>query len=633
MNQTSDQQTGSKAAKPDQIAAWNRLLFEAFVQTAKVCGNAGRFEEVLQWAAVASWFASRKGWFGALSSWELEAELLRAARSLATPLRSRIASSRPRWLHVFTEAYGTLGHTNLCRRWIQYDEKTTHDVILIDQRGGSAENISAAAVKTGGECIVLDVMKPLLERATELRAYAWKNSDAVILHIHPEDVIAMTAFGIAGGPPVLLVNHADHAFWLGCSVADLVLDIRTSGQLWTKQARGVNRTAILPLPLVKKHDEIPCDLHQKRAFRKELGIPEDATLLLTVGSGHKYKPMRGLDFVETALAILRDVPNAFLIAVGPRDEGVWRAARQKTGGRLLALGPQPDSTVFCNAADLYLEGFPAGSLTALLEAGEAGLACVRAPRACIPPVSSDSFGIDGLDQPEDINAYIQVAVGLARDEKARTELGWKLQQAIHSQHCGPGWLSHLDAIKKLIPKSHSIYKEFRPAPVDNHRRDWSIESIHAIGPVPTRGTVAAEVYIESWRRTVVKPQIEPELWAQLKACQTPRGQGSGYMAGCLEKISLWRLNRKIRRQGTRIRLITNARLALASGQRSLARELVYSCLLQCWSSAFDVAWIKVFIKSHLSKYWLVRIKGSDPLNLRQKCAGNSSKLPGYSAKS
>jgi len=633
MNQTSDEQTGFKAAKPDQIAVWNRLLFEAFVQKTKVCGDAGRFEEVLQWASVASWFASRKGWFGELSSWELEAELLRAAQSLSTPLRSRSASSRPRWLHVFTEAYGTLGHTNLCRRWIQYDEKIIHDVILIDQRGGSAENIAAAASKTGGECIVLDVMKPLLERSMELRAYAWKSSDVVILHIHPEDVIATTAFGIAGGPPVLFVNHADHAFWLGCSVADLVLDIRTSGQLWTKQARGVNRTAILPLPLVKRHDEIPTELHRKRAFRKELGIPEDATLLLTVGSGHKYKPMRGLDFVETALAILRDAPNTFLIAVGPRDEGVWRAARQKTEGRFLALGPQPDSTVFCNVADLYLEGFPAGSLTALLEAGEAGLACVRAPRACIPPVSSDSFGIDGLDQPEDINAYVRIVVGLAQDEKARTELGRKLQQAIHSQHSGPGWLSHLDAIKKLIPESHSVYKDFKPAPVEQHRRDWLIESTHAIGSAPTRSTVAAEVFIESWRRTVGKPQIERELWDQLKTCQAPQGVGSGYMTGCLERILLWRLNRKIRRLGTRTRLIANAKLALASGKKNLARKLVYSCLLQYWSSALDIAWIKMFIKSHVSKQWLVRLKRSNPLNLRQKCAGNSSKLPGYPAKS
>src|SRR5207253_10705538 len=51
-----------------------------------------------------------------------------------------------------------------------------------------------------------------------------------------------------------------------------------------------------------------------------------------------------------------------------------------------------DSSIFCEAADVYLEGFPAGSLTALLEAGEAGLACVRAPAQVIPPFSSDGAG-------------------------------------------------------------------------------------------------------------------------------------------------------------------------------------------------------------------------------------------------
>ena len=327
-------------------------------------------------------------------------------------------------------------------------------------------------------------------------------------------------------------------------------------------------------------------------------------MLLTVGSAHKYDPMPDLDFVETALAILRKAPDVHLIAVGPRDKGVWRAAREKTGGRFMALGPQPDSTLFCRAADLYLEGFPSGSLTALLEAGEAGLPCVRAPRACIPPLSSDSAGLDGLDQPEDVNEYVQIAATLAQDVKARAELGQKLQQSIRLHHCGSGWLAHLRAVKKLIPESHSVHENFSPTPVEQHRRDWFIECLHANQTAPTRSTVAAGIFVEAWRRTGEKPQIEEALWARLKACQTHEEQVAGRWETFWERTSLWRLNRRIRRQGARSCLIADAGLALASGKQSLARKLTYSCLLQSPSSVGDLPWIKMFVKSHLSPQWL-----------------------------
>ena len=274
MKHNRHQRSGAKPASPAQIAAWNRTLFDALIQKAKTCGDFARFEEVLQWSSVASWFASRSGWFGELSSPRLEAELLRAARSLPTPMRTRSPGARSRWLHVLTEAYGTLGHTNLCRRWIQYDEEAGHDVILLDQKESAPPNLVEVTKKTGGECVVLDAMTPLMERAKALRAHAWQNADVVVLYTHPEDVIATTAFGVAGGPPVLLVNHADHNFWVGCSAADLVLDIRTSGHKWTRDSRGVDRAAILPLPLLKKPDqadEIQGDPHRKRMLRRELG--------------------------------------------------------------------------------------------------------------------------------------------------------------------------------------------------------------------------------------------------------------------------------------------------------------------------------------------------------------------------
>src|SRR5690349_8411682 len=123
----------SRFSRCEAIARWNRTLFESCIKRANACVGNGRPEEALQWCSTAGWFASRKGWFGELSSRGLETELLQVAESFPTPARSRRGGGRARWLHVLSEAYSTLGHSNLCRRWIEFDQNVTSDVMLLDQ--------------------------------------------------------------------------------------------------------------------------------------------------------------------------------------------------------------------------------------------------------------------------------------------------------------------------------------------------------------------------------------------------------------------------------------------------------------------------------------------------------------------
>jgi hypothetical protein len=589
---------GPKSApeKFEQLASWNKLLFNRFLHQAAECREQKRTEELMQWCSVAAWFASRKGWFGELSSSVLEAELLHAARSLPEPPRRTSSSNRPRWLHVLTEAYATLGHTNLCRRWIQYDPEVVHDVIITDQKIATPPNLAQAVKQTGGDCVVLDPGLSLLERARQLRSYAWQNSDVVVLHIHPEDVMATVAFGVPGGPPVLLVNHADHVFWVGCSIADLILDIRASGHAWTKEARGVERTEILPLPLAAGADseaDREAAREARARVRSQLGIREDEVMFLTVGNPRKYEPVGGLNFADTAVEILRRCKNARMIAVGPRDEGPWRAAKKATSGSFLAVGFQPDSTLFCKAADVYMEGFPAGSLTAVLEAGESGLACVRAPADVIPPFASDGAGMDVIPQPANCAEYVEQALALGQNKKSRTVHGQSLQQAIRACHCAEGWRARLGQIRSGMPRTHSVNPDFRSTPVARHRRDWLLEYLFRDNEALEPGALAEDVFVEAWRRTTGKAELDETLWNELSA------QGS-----LPERDSLFRLNARIRRQGIRSRLIARAGLALSAGKRDVARKLAYTCLWNTSSSIADLEWIKLLLKSHLNPKWL-----------------------------
>jgi hypothetical protein len=588
-----------------RLSNQNRVLFNACLRNARSCGAAGNFEELLQWGSVAAAAASGAGWFGEISSRELEAELLRAARQLPVPTVKPVPRPRPRWLHVFTEAYATLGHTNLCRRWIQYDPDVTHDVMILAQKGAAPKNLEAAVKQTSGRCVVLDPTSSLLQRAAQLREYAWENNDVVLLHTHPDEVMGTVAFGIPGGPVVLVVNHADHVFWLGCAVADLVLEIRRSGQVWTQQLRGVARSTILPIPLVASANPARPEsvvLQERQALRKSLGIPDDAIMLLTVGSASKYEAVPGLDFLATVQAIIQASDKTYLVAIGPQEEGVWKAAKQATGGRILPLGYQQDSTLFCRSADLYLEGFPLGSLTALLEAGQAGLMCVRAPLDSPLPFCSDSPSLASISQPRDLRDYIQTVLALAKDSVARSAGGLKLREAIESQHCGTGWLVRLREIRAQLPKAHQVQPEFQSVAADDALRDWFLKYSFRKTPNQTRRDVATRLFIEAWKRTDGQPKIDPRLWAELCETDTASDEKKSKPAssGWGERFELWWLNRRISSCGSRQRLMARANVAIASGKFGLARRMVYRCLWAsptCWA---DSRWLKQFVKAHLS---------------------------------
>lgn len=595
-----------------KVASTNRILFNACVGNAKTCADANEFDEALRWCSVAAWSASSKGWFGELSSQKLEVELLRAAQQLPVPVVVHKNRPRPRWLHVMSEAYATLGHTNLCRRWMQYDADVVHDVILLAQKSDIPKNLEDTVKGTGGECVVLDSAASPMQRAADLRRHAWENADVVLLHTHPDEVLGTVAFGVAGGPPVVLLNHADHVFWAGGSVADLVLDITVSGHLWTKQLRGIDRAVILPIPLLESNNlERPASaaLQERQALRRSLGIPEDAIMLLTVGSPAKYEAMPGFDFVATAQQIVRACDDAYVVAIGPRDKGVWKAVRKATNGRIQALGYQRDSKIFCRSADLYVEGFPLGSLTALLEAGEAGLPCVCAPS--IPPFRSDSLSLDECPQPKTVQDYINTVVSLAKDSRARTQIGVKLQKVIRSQHCGSGWMARLKEIKGQVPTGHRICPDFRPGAAEAERRNWFLNFQHSKEPVPTMGSLAERVFVEAWRRMDSRPQLDSRLWTELKQCaveEMQNGNSKNSLAEVQDTISLVQLNRRIQSRGEHNKLMNAVREAIRNGKPHLARKLIYRCLLASPACLVEAGWMRQFAKAHLGQRLSLRLQ-------------------------
>jgi len=213
----------------------------------------GEIEQAALWAHVAAGTAAEFG-HSYLCSAALESLLSRLGNGLpsaALPARGGGATHGRRWLHVFSRTVAIGGHTALARRWVMrnpFGER--HSVALTFQDAADIDPVFADAVRrSGGAIHSLERTGSLLVRAAALRQLAYEQADVVVLHTHPWDVLPSIVFGVPGGPPVLLVNHADHAFWVGCAISDIVVDIRDSGLALSTSLRGARSSAVLPVPL------------------------------------------------------------------------------------------------------------------------------------------------------------------------------------------------------------------------------------------------------------------------------------------------------------------------------------------------------------------------------------------------
>ena len=76
------------------------------------------------------------------------------------------------------------------------------------------------------------------------------HADRVVTFADTDDPLPLVAYGTEDFKrPVGLYNHADHDFWLGVGVSDLVADLRRWGERLTREVRGATASYRLTIPL------------------------------------------------------------------------------------------------------------------------------------------------------------------------------------------------------------------------------------------------------------------------------------------------------------------------------------------------------------------------------------------------
>ena len=513
----------------DAVAEW-------FVELAELHLAKGDLESCLRSAHVAAsvWVGQNRR----LVVPRLEALIQQAARRLddgtvdSMPRMRLPASPRPLCLHVMEEALPAGGLTSMATRWIRRDTERKHAVALLAQHAPIPAALHDAARSSGGDVLQPPAGASFVERARWLRALCRNGPHIVVLHVGVSDVVFATALGVPGGPPVALVNHAAHAFWVGSTVVDLVLNCRGSEleARWTALHRGV-RGAAVPIPLDEPQAGAATAAAEATArrsqLREALGVPQDAPVMLTVGARYKFFATRSLDFVAALEGVLERVPNAIVLAAGvPADDDRWQAAGQRTQGRLRALGAMSHARIkeLHAIADVYVDGFPIGTTTSLLEAGLCGIPAVLAPATAPPPYGTDGIALDAvLERPPTVAAQQTMLVRLLKDADLRQRVGDGLAASIREHHTGAGWLEHVRCAVKALPISHGI-----AAPVATESVSRTMHEFWA-DLVERSGSAHAEVFEHAYVRARLlglRPRLGSAILRDLKVgAGTRRGRG------------------------------------------------------------------------------------------------------------
>ena len=385
---------------------------------------------------------------GVFSSPELEQPFLDLAETL--PLYDDVQYTPNSFLHVMTKSYTTGGHTRVVERWVDTSPiAQKHSIVLLDQGGEPIPSrLGNVAHEHKGELYVFDD-NSLEDRAAKLRELAI-HYEYIILHIHMYDPTALVAFGTNNFTrPIIFFNHADHAYWCGASIIDMLADLRDNDI--AKKRRGIETVFTLRIPF-EPNPKILAYPKSKEQSRLDLGLPLDKKIILTVGGAHKYRPFAGCEFCELVSKAISSLENVVCYGIGPTpDIGNWSEYED----RFVALGNIDYGEKYydyLNACDVYINSIPIGGGTAMLDALQ-----FRRPVLSFA-LFNDKLGdiIKGVDTIYDTKHFIHnLQLILSSDLKAK-ELAEKQYNDVMKYH-GVGWKSNLEEMLKLVPKKHSVH--------------------------------------------------------------------------------------------------------------------------------------------------------------------------------
>lgn len=386
---------------------------------------------------------------GIYSCPDLERPFLELAKTLPASLKTDYTPNS--YLHVMTQAYLVGGHTRVVERWIDTSPVTEkHSVVLLNQEKETypAKLVDVCNTHNGELYLFNDAN--LIDRAKRLRDLA-SQYQYVILHIHMYDPTAIVAFGTEEFTrPVILFNHADHSYWCGASIVDMLADLRLNNI--ANEFRGINNIYPIRIPL-DVNESILNFTASKEDSRRKLGLPLDKKIILTVGGAHKYTPFAGYEFCKMIAKTITSMKNVVCYGIGPTQEtGNWGMSDEQ----FVALGSinyGEEYFHYLNACDVFLNSIPIGGGTAVLDA-------IQFHKPVISfNLFDDKLGdiINGLYTTNNLNQFGETLKAVLLSEDVANTLAKRQYEDVLECHGIDNWRKNVHVMLSKTPKRHSIH--------------------------------------------------------------------------------------------------------------------------------------------------------------------------------
>ncbi len=368
-------------------------------------------------------------------------------------------------LHVMTQCFSNGGHTRVVERWIENTkDKYVNSVILLNQNDIQIPELLQNNIKlSNGKLINIQSNLQLVEKALKLREIAM-GYEYIVLHTHMDDPIATIAFGTEKFTrPVLLFNHADHMFWIGKTISDVILDIRTIKSISAKY-RNIYDSKLCP---------IPCDYSEnifieKNEARKLLNIASDEQIILTSGSNFKFIPIGNDDIFDVYKEILSLNQNVKLIVLGKNE--YWDKALKKFKNRIKLKEEvsYQEYLKYVSAADLVIDSYPMNGETTLIDAMR-----LKVPFLSLDVICSgqNDYVIKSLGYCHNKRELVEKTLKYLGNKNYTNELLQNELDLFNEKYSKENWIANIEKIYSETPKKHTlreISKDKAPCFIDDY---------------------------------------------------------------------------------------------------------------------------------------------------------------------
>ncbi|EFG87919.1 hypothetical protein CLCAR_2522 [Clostridium carboxidivorans P7] len=303
----------------------------------------------------------------------IEKQLIKISQIIDFESIDEIEEEKDTVLHVMTRPCNIGGHTRVVNNWINFDSDRKYSILINEIQNVKIPNWLKESVEKSGGSIILNKSNDLIEKAKFLAKCAMKY-EKIVLHIHNQDMVPLIAFSNSSWKkPIYLYNHSDHKFWLGVSIADMVLDLTSGGMKMSIEKRGTKNNYVLPIPIMNEQEKPYEKINEKEkeAIKKRLELPNCSKIILSMADDYKYTNINKYNFGEFAKKVIDINPNTYVLIIGANNKALkWIRLNKTSGGRIRAEGiiDKEDVCQYMKISDVYVDSFPANSYTSTLEA-------------------------------------------------------------------------------------------------------------------------------------------------------------------------------------------------------------------------------------------------------------------------